>query len=71
MATLRITFAEINQQFKPTFYELQGVSENPTENNYSYNVTRVASNIINYNLGVMYCHRKMDFSGMADNEVKK
>jgi hypothetical protein len=71
MATLRITFAVINHQYIPTFYDLQGVSEDPTENTYSYNVTRVASSIAGYTLGVLYCHRKMEFSRMADNEVKK
>ena len=71
MATLRITFAEINNQFIPTFYDLQCINEDPTENNYSYNVTRVASNFKLYTHATVYCHRKLDFSGMADNEVKK
>ena len=67
MATLRITFVVVRNEWKPTFYSLQGVSE---ENTYYYNVSRVMSDMPYYAQCVMYCGRKIDFSGMADNEVK-
>ena len=70
MATLRITFAVVRNQWTPTFYSLQGVSEDPTENTYYYNVSRVMSDITYYPQCALYCVRKIDFSGMADNEVK-
>jgi hypothetical protein len=70
MATLRITFGNVRHQLTPTFYSLQGGSEDPTENNYYYNVSRVALNMYLYYTGTVYCSRKIDFSGMADNEVK-
>jgi hypothetical protein len=71
MATLRMIFREFDNQMTPTFYKLQGVGEDPTENTYSYNVSRVASNFAYFPLAYLYCDRKIDFSGMADNEVKK
>jgi hypothetical protein len=62
---------ETNMELVPTYYKLQGVGEDPTENNYSYNVSRVASNFLYFAAAYLYCDRKIDFSGMADNEVKK
>jgi hypothetical protein len=71
MATLCITAVETNKQFTPTFYELRGVSDDPTENNYYYSVVCVASSRQSLEKGFVYCCRKMDFSRMADNDVKK
>jgi hypothetical protein len=70
MATLRITFAIVRNQWTPTFYSLQGAGEDPIENTYYYNVSRVMSDIQYYEQCVLYCARKIDFSGMADHEVK-
>jgi hypothetical protein len=71
MATLRMTFIEVDYQFIPTFYKLQGVGEDPTENTYSYNVSRVTLDFPFFHAAFLYCDRKIDFSGMADNELKK
>jgi hypothetical protein len=71
MASLRITFTERNFQLIPTFYKLQGVCENPTETNYTYNVARVQSDFSWFDYAFLYCDRKIDFSRMADNDVKK
>jgi hypothetical protein len=70
MAALRIILHEIHNQWLPLHYRLQGVGEDPTENTYTYNISRVGTNIINAEYCVIYCARKLDFSGMADNEVK-
>jgi hypothetical protein len=67
MGTLLITFPNVRNEWIPTFYSLQGVSE---ENTYYYNVSRVMSDMPYYEQCVIYCGRKIDFSGMADNEVK-
>ena len=71
MATLRIILHEIRNQWIPLFYSLQGVGEDPTENTYTYNISRIGTNILDVENCVIYCARKLDFSGMADNEVKK
>jgi hypothetical protein len=70
MATLRIIFTTTNNQFIPTFYSLQGVGEDPTENTYYYRPARVVTNMYLGSTGTIYCYRKIDFSGMVDNEVK-
>jgi hypothetical protein len=70
MATLRIKFTTINNELIPTLYRLTGVSEYPTEDTYYYNISRNTSNMYLYSTGVIYCYRKIDFSQMADNEVK-
>ena len=71
MATLRIIIHEIHNQWIPFFYSLRGVGEDPTENTYTYNISRVTTNMLGVDTCVIYCSRKLDFSGMADNEVKK
>jgi hypothetical protein len=70
MAMLRIKFTTINNELIPTLYRLTGVSEYPTEDTYYYNLSRVTTNMYLGTTGVIFCYRKIDFSQMADNEVK-
>jgi hypothetical protein len=61
MGTLRITFIVVRNEWTPTFYSLQGASE---ENTYYYNVSRVMSDMQYSTQCVIYCGRKIDFSGI-------
>jgi hypothetical protein len=70
MGSLRLKFGIWHNQWFPTFYELQGVGDDPSENTYTYNPARILSDIKYWDNITMYCNRKIDFSGMANNEVK-
>lgn len=69
MGTLRIRFVVTRKELVPTFYELQGSAENATKDVY-YNVARKDADMGNFDQVSLWCARKLDFSGMANNETK-
>jgi hypothetical protein len=77
MGTLRIKWEISYNEVIPTEYELQGNAENTTKDVY-YNIGSERLNMTYPNRPTMlgnqpftvWCARKLDFSGMANNETK-